>query len=261
MSNLIPRTKLDAIEKLLAEGDLAPMVPAQRLDYMRSMCKLLGISMLGQPFDFIKLNGKVQMYANAKCGSQLRAVYKISLKVVARERVDGLYVVTSEARTGKGREDSSIGAINIKGLSGEALANAMMKAETKSKRRVTMSLCGLGMLDADTAKELAEMEAKQATERAVEETHEKIADTTARPEFETETQAPSPSVVKAPPTDQGYVMKAGKNRGKLLKDMPLIKLKKWMEWYNKQVESKADLHPDVQDDAFNVIAHLEGPPA
>ena len=28
-----------------------------------------------------------------------------------------------------------------------ALANAIMKAETKAKRRVTLSICGLGMLD------------------------------------------------------------------------------------------------------------------
>jgi hypothetical protein len=35
----------------------------------------------------------------------------------------------------------------IKGLQGDALANALMKAETKSKRRVTLSICGLGMLD------------------------------------------------------------------------------------------------------------------
>jgi hypothetical protein len=33
------------------------------------------------------------------------------------------------------------------GLKGDALANALMKAETKSKRRVTLSICGLGMLD------------------------------------------------------------------------------------------------------------------
>jgi hypothetical protein len=39
------------------------------------------------------------------------------------------------------------GAVNINGLRGEALANALMKAETKAKRRATLSLCGLGMLD------------------------------------------------------------------------------------------------------------------
>jgi hypothetical protein len=37
--------------------------------------------------------------------------------------------------------------VSIKGLSGEALANATMKAETKAKRRLTLSLVGLGFLD------------------------------------------------------------------------------------------------------------------
>jgi len=32
-------------------------------------------------------------------------------------------------------------------VGGEARANLMMKAETKAKRRVTLSICGLGMLD------------------------------------------------------------------------------------------------------------------
>ena len=37
--------------------------------------------------------------------------------------------------------------MSIKGLVGEELANAYMKAETKAKRRVTLSICGLGWLD------------------------------------------------------------------------------------------------------------------
>ncbi len=35
----------------------------------------------------------------------------------------------------------------IEGLKGEARANAIMKCVTKAKRRVTLSICGLGMLD------------------------------------------------------------------------------------------------------------------
>jgi hypothetical protein len=46
-----------------------------------------------------------------------------------------------------GRTDIARGAVNISGLKGEMLANAMMKAETKAKRRATLSICGLGLLD------------------------------------------------------------------------------------------------------------------
>ena len=44
-----------------------------------------------------------------------------------------------------------IGAVNIAGLKGEAYANAIMKAETKAKRRATLDLLGLGVLDESEA--------------------------------------------------------------------------------------------------------------
>jgi hypothetical protein len=58
-----------------------------------------------------------------------------------------VYIVTAYATNGKGRTDSSIGAVNIDQLRGEAKANAMMRSETKAKRRVTLSICGLGLMD------------------------------------------------------------------------------------------------------------------
>ena len=64
-----------------------------------------------------------------------------------KETFDNVFVVTSYARTHDGKEDVSTGAVSIAGLKGEALANAHMKAETKSKRRVTLSICGLAFLD------------------------------------------------------------------------------------------------------------------
>ena len=56
-------------------------------------------------------------------------------------------MVTAKATTKEGRIDASTGAVAIESLKGEARANAMMKAETKAKRRVTLSICGLGLMD------------------------------------------------------------------------------------------------------------------
>jgi len=67
--------------------------------------------------------------------------------LLAREVVEGCYIVTAKASDSEGRTDESIGAVPIEKIQGEARANAMMKAETKAKRRVTLSFCGLGMLD------------------------------------------------------------------------------------------------------------------
>jgi hypothetical protein len=46
-----------------------------------------------------------------------------------------------------GRTDEATGAVSLAGLSGTNLANSLMRAETKAKRRVTLSICGLGWLD------------------------------------------------------------------------------------------------------------------
>ena len=40
-----------------------------------------------------------------------------------------------------------MGCVAVGHLKGERLANAMMKCEIKAKRRVTLSICGLGMFD------------------------------------------------------------------------------------------------------------------
>jgi hypothetical protein len=58
-----------------------------------------------------------------------------------------IYVVTARAKDRTGREDESTGAVPLGNLKGDALANALMKAETKAKRRVTLSIAGLGWLD------------------------------------------------------------------------------------------------------------------
>jgi DNA-directed RNA polymerase beta' subunit len=71
----------------------------------------------------------------------------ISITSIARDRLEDVYIVTAKATAPDGRTDESIGAVNIGGLKGDALANALMKAETKAKRRVTLSICGLGWSD------------------------------------------------------------------------------------------------------------------
>ena len=64
-----------------------------------------------------------------------------------QERVDDCLIVTVSVRDRTGREDIATGAVSLAGLKGEALSNAFMKAETKAKRRATLSVCGLAVLD------------------------------------------------------------------------------------------------------------------
>jgi len=146
MSSL-PTTRTDAIEAVIAKGDLAQLTPQERVNYYRATCESLGLNPLTKPFEYITLNGKVTLYARKDAADQLRKAQGVSIVKLEREKMDGLYVVTATAQDANGRQDSAIGAVNIEGLKGDALANAMMKAETKAKRRVTLSICGLGWTD------------------------------------------------------------------------------------------------------------------
>lgn len=146
-TELESRPSLDLQEKVLLGGDLARLTPSERLSYYSSVCNSLGLNPLTRPFEYITLNGKLTLYARKDCTEQLRRLHDISITIVGRELVEGVYVVTARAENGNRRMDESIGAVPIANLQGEVKANAMMKAETKAKRRVTLSICGLGMLD------------------------------------------------------------------------------------------------------------------
>lgn len=135
------------LERVVVGGNLAELKPAERMLYYKAVCESVGLNPLTKPFEYITLNGKLTLYAKRDCTDQLRSIKGVSITRLEREAVEGVYTVTAYAQDDKGRTDSAIGAVPIAGLQGEAKANAMMKAETKAKRRVTLSLCGLGMLD------------------------------------------------------------------------------------------------------------------
>lgn len=137
----------DAIEKILIAGDLAPLTADQRLAYYHSVCESVGLNPLTRPFDYVTYNGKLQLYPKAGAADQLRRLYGVAITLAKRELLGDVYMVTAHAQMPDGRTDESTGAISVKGLTGEALANAYMKCESKAKRRVTFSICGLGMLD------------------------------------------------------------------------------------------------------------------
>ena len=135
------------LEEILVSGNLEKLTAAQRLDYYAATCKSLGLNPLTKPFAYIRLNGKITLYALKETTDQLRKIHGISIKITGKEMIEESYVVTAVASDANGRTDESTGAVPLTGLRGDAHANALMKAETKAKRRVTLSLAGLGMLD------------------------------------------------------------------------------------------------------------------
>ncbi|HGQ6563042.1 TPA: hypothetical protein ACL01D_001852 [Campylobacter jejuni subsp. jejuni] len=134
-------------ELALVKGDLSKLSDVERASYVKNLCESLGLNMLTKPFEYIVLNGKLTLYANKSATDQLRQIRKVSITKTEVAQVGDIYMVTAYAATPDGRTDCDTGALNIKNLGGDNLANAIMKAITKAKRRVTLSICGLGMLD------------------------------------------------------------------------------------------------------------------
>ena len=136
------------MESVIAKGDLAKLTPDERVQYYQAVCKSLGINALTQPLSYITLNGKLTLYATRACTDQLRKIHNVSLEVVSRQLADDILTVRVKAHTPDGRVDEDLGAVPFPStLKGEAHANAVLKAVTKAKRRVTLSICGLGWLD------------------------------------------------------------------------------------------------------------------
>lgn len=129
------------------KNDLSAMTEPQRAQLYGAVCRSIGLNPLTSPFEYIRLNGKLTLYAKKGATDQIRDIRGISITDTSHQVIDGVLITTVVATDKSGRTDSDMGAVAIKGLQGEALANAYMKALTKAKRRVTLSLAGLGFLD------------------------------------------------------------------------------------------------------------------
>lgn len=149
-----PGYMLSPAEYALLEGDLSKLSEEERTTLYNTVCQSLGLNPMTGPFGYIRLNGqggKLTLYAKKDCTEQLRKIHGVAITELTGVRSDGVYLVTAKAQDATGRYDVSTGAVPIEGLRGDALCNALMKAETKAKRRVTLSICGLGVLDESEA--------------------------------------------------------------------------------------------------------------
>ena len=137
----------DSIRQAVVSGEIAALDDQGRLEYYIAVCESVGLNPLTRPLEYLELNGKLTLYAKRDATDQLRRKHAVSIEIVDRVIQEDVYVVRVRAITPDGRTDESLGAVSVAGLEGEGLANALMKAETKAKRRVALSICGLGLLD------------------------------------------------------------------------------------------------------------------
>jgi hypothetical protein len=149
-AELVPFTPAKAYEiaeAVMMRGDLSRLTHEERVKYCSRLCESIGLNPMTQPFKYIELNGKLKLYALKDCTDQLRRLHGVSVTDLSESERDGVFIVTAKVANADGRTDAAKGAVNIANLKGDVLANALMKAETKAKRRATLSICGLGFLD------------------------------------------------------------------------------------------------------------------
>lgn len=225
--------KTNAIEQALMNGNLAGLTQSQRLEYYAKLCESLKLNPLTKPFEYIEMNKKLVLYATKACSEQLRSNRKVSLEIVNTKREDDVYIVTAKAKLPDGREDSSTGVVPIGNLRGDALANAIMKAETKAKRRVTLSICGLGMPD------------------------ESEIDTIPGAKKVNPDDAPStsqPSILSLPTTEPEYRIPFGKWKGLTLKEIDPVQLSGYVKFLtDKAAQDSKEIKGDLKIFISNAV--------
>lgn len=152
------------IQKVANNDDLSVLTEEEKGLYYNHMCENYQLNPASKPFAYITFDsGKEVLYALKSCTDQLRKMQNISVTIISREKIkDDVYLVVARA-TMDGRTDDAIGAVPLKDWRGEplspsGLANAMMHAETKAKRRATLSITGVSLLDESEVKDMKKEE-------------------------------------------------------------------------------------------------------
>ena len=217
-------TENSIIESVVIGGDLSKLSPEQRVSYYKAVCTSLNLNPLTKPFSYITLNGKLTLYANKDAADQLRNLKNISIDKPEITFQDDWIIVTVCGSDGAGRKDSDVGVVNKKDMRGD-FGNALMKAVTKAKRRLTLSICGLGMLDETEISSIPDARPVQVDIETGEVEHVKLRDTIYKPDNPI-VNIPDNPIVNIPDnlltTDD--VDKATNSKGELLIDLQTDKL-------------------------------------
>jgi putative phage-type endonuclease len=148
---------------LVSGGDLALLTPEERAQYYQSRCTQLGLDPNTTPLRYMRVKEfdpkekkttfRTVLYAGKDAADALRALHKVRVVNATTEVHDDIVVVRVEAALPDGRTDIDVGAAPLADTTGLPLApsqraNALMRAFTKAKRRVTLSITGAGLMDA-----------------------------------------------------------------------------------------------------------------
>jgi hypothetical protein len=144
----------------MSNANFAPMYDLERLDadqkaqYYRDACAFLGIPANLNLLAFINANvgdtGRHEVLYAKKGATDFiresRGITTLSLQAIPNF-VPGQVCFIASGRDKNGRDEYAVGAASIEGLTGKALSDAIMTAQTRATRRMTLQFVGGGILD------------------------------------------------------------------------------------------------------------------
>ena len=175
-ANKTEKLSEDALNNIILNGDISGLKDSEKLIYYKRICERYGLDPVGKPFQIIKFqDGKQTLYCTREGCQQLSFINNVSHQITDRqiqETTEGkIFLVTARAVLPTGRFSESIGAVPLYKADGRWInqqppkksyfetngkyirliadnyCNALMKTETKAKRRATLDLLGLGIME------------------------------------------------------------------------------------------------------------------
>ncbi len=129
----------------LMRGDLRGLTRAEIVGVVAGLAERMGVDPSLSPIDVIPTReGRLVPYINAKGAAQLRRIHGLEITAMdlVKER-PGLVVVRCTVRRPDGSIDMAFGAAEWREDRPADEARAWMVAETRAKRRATMSAVGI----------------------------------------------------------------------------------------------------------------------
>jgi hypothetical protein len=138
-----------AVIEQLIRGDISGVSREALLRYIFLFCERVGISPLAVPFSLMKTQRGMQLVANRNFYDAVASKYSVSRECVGEGFFEGtkLYYTRYRATTPDGRVTEDMALVDTAGLNGNDLANAIMKAHTKGRNRVTRAHLGFPFPD------------------------------------------------------------------------------------------------------------------
>lgn len=141
------------MEGIVVTGELIHLTQEERVKFYLQMCHSMGVDYRQRPlqyFEQIDRNGRrnLILYALRNCATQLSATRGLIVGVEDQNPslANGVSIFKATVSGGT-RSDQAVGAVSVDGLKGKELADAIMAAQTKAKRRGILDFTGSALPD------------------------------------------------------------------------------------------------------------------